>query len=82
MRHADDRFLAFILNSGEDLFKIQGYHGNENYYEPENSYVNKVIDRREGNPISLCLIYLLLLQFIKTILSLAINHGDIYFICF
>ncbi|HEY6229500.1 MAG TPA: transglutaminase-like domain-containing protein [Verrucomicrobiae bacterium] len=115
MRHADDRFLAFILNSGEDLdieegilllaqteypainisgynailddyaadlrerldfgavaaqmiatineylFKIQGYHGNEeNYYEPENSYLNKVIDRRKGNPISLCLIYLLL----------------------
>ena len=60
MRHADDCFLAFILNSGEDLFKIQGYHGNENYYEPENSYLNKVIDRREGNPISLCLIYLLL----------------------
>jgi regulator of sirC expression with transglutaminase-like and TPR domain len=114
-RHADDRFLAFCLNYGEDLdieegvlllaqtqypeiningynailddyaadlrerldygapaaqmiagineylFKLQGYHGNEeNYYEPENSYLNKVIDRRKGNPISLCLIYLLL----------------------
>jgi regulator of sirC expression with transglutaminase-like and TPR domain len=115
MRHADDRFLAFCLNSGEDLdleegifllaqtqypdinisgysailddyaadlrerldfgaaaaqmiagineylFKIQSYHGNEaSYYEPENSYLNKVIDRRKGNPISLCIIYLLL----------------------
>jgi len=115
MRHADDRFLAFCLNYGEDLdieegvfllaqtqfpeiniggysailddyaadlrerldygapagqmiatineylFKLQSYHGNEEkYYEPENSYLNKVIDRRKGNPISLCLIYLLL----------------------
>jgi regulator of sirC expression with transglutaminase-like and TPR domain len=115
MRRADDRFLAFCLNSGEDLdleegvlllaqtqypdintagysalldhfagdlrelidfgaptaqivcaindylFKEQNFHGNEqNYYESENSYLNKVIDRRKGNPISLCLIYLFL----------------------
>lgn len=114
-RHADDRFLAFCLNSGEDLdleegvfllaqtqypevnilgycaildsyagelsekidfgapsaqivgamneflFKEQSYHGNEqNYYEADNSYLNKVIDRRKGNPISLCILYLLL----------------------
>lgn len=114
-RQADDRFLAFCLNSGEDLdleegalllaqtqypdinaggytamldsfagdlrerldfgspsaqivavineylFKDQGFHGNEeNYYEAENSYLNKVVDRRKGNPISLCLIYLFL----------------------
>jgi len=114
-RKADDRFLAFCLNSGEDLdieegilllaqteypeinidaysaildsyaadlreridfgaaaaqivgtindyiFTRHGYHGNEqNYYETENSYLNKVIDRRTGNPISLCLMYLLI----------------------
>jgi regulator of sirC expression with transglutaminase-like and TPR domain len=114
-RNADDRFLAFCLNSGEDLdleegvfllartrypeinpsgysalldhfagdlrdlidfgapapqiigaindylFRQQNFHGNEeNYYESENSYLNKVIDRRKGNPISLCLIYLFL----------------------
>lgn len=114
-RKADDRFLAFCLNSGEDLdieegifalaqtqypeinssgyiamldhfagdlrelidfgapaaqivgtindylFKQQNFHGNEqNYYEPDNSYLNKVVDRRKGNPISLCLIYLFL----------------------
>ena len=114
-RQADDRFLAFCLNSGEDLdleegalllaqtqfpningggytamldsfagdlrsrldfgaasvqivagineylFKDQGFHGNEeHYYEAENSYLNKVIDRRKGNPISLCVIYLFL----------------------
>lgn len=115
-RHAsDDQFLAFCLNSGEDLdlemgalllaqtqypginiagyeaifddfareiresidlaapatqiigtindflFRKHGFHGNEeNYYEADNSYLNRVIDRRKGNPISLCLIYLFL----------------------
>jgi regulator of sirC expression with transglutaminase-like and TPR domain len=43
------------------LFGELGFAGNEqNPYEPENSYLNCVMDRRTGNPISLCLIYLLL----------------------
>src|SRR3989475_2556648 len=43
------------------LFSELGFHGNEqNYYEPENSYLNRVIDRRTGNPISLCMVYLFL----------------------
>ena len=42
------------------LFEQLGYHGNEdNYYDPENSYFNRVMDRRTGNPISLCTLYLL-----------------------
>jgi regulator of sirC expression with transglutaminase-like and TPR domain len=113
-RHAaDTRFLAFCLNSGEDLdmeegawllaqthypdiniaayqalldsyagdlreridfgagveniiatinqylFTELGYSGNEqNYYDPDNSYLNQAVDRRTGNPISLCLMYL------------------------
>lgn len=41
------------------IFKELGYVGNEeDYYEPENSYLNRVVDRRTGNPISLCMIYL------------------------
>jgi regulator of sirC expression with transglutaminase-like and TPR domain len=31
-----------------------------NYYDPENSFLNRVIDNRTGNPISLCTVYLLL----------------------
>jgi regulator of sirC expression with transglutaminase-like and TPR domain len=43
------------------LFDDLGFVGNEeNYYDPENSYLNRVIDRRTGNPINLCVIYLLL----------------------
>lgn len=42
------------------LFEELGFTGNEgDYYEPENSYFNRVLDRRTGNPISLCLVYLL-----------------------
>ena len=43
------------------LFDDLGYTGNEqNYYDPENSYLNRVMDRRLGNPINLCLVYILL----------------------
>jgi regulator of sirC expression with transglutaminase-like and TPR domain len=45
------------------LFTEQGFRGNtRNYYEAENSYLNRVIDRRTGIPISLSVVYLLLGQ--------------------
>lgn len=48
------------------LFQQLGFHGNEeNYYEPENSYINCVLDRRTGNPISLSLVYLFLARRLK-----------------
>ena len=43
------------------LFTEQGFKGNtKNYYEFENSYLNCVIDRRTGIPISLSTVYLLI----------------------
>jgi len=43
------------------LFQELGFCGNEdNYYDPENSYLNRVLDRRTGNPITLSLVYILL----------------------
>ncbi len=45
------------------LFTEQGFKGNtKNYYEVENSYLNCVIDRRTGIPISLSTVYLLIGQ--------------------
>jgi regulator of sirC expression with transglutaminase-like and TPR domain len=45
------------------VFAEQGFKGNtKNYYEVENSYVNRVMDRRVGIPISLSVIYLLIGQ--------------------
>lgn len=43
------------------LFSEQGFRGNtKNYYEVDNSYLNRVIDRRIGIPISLSAVYLLI----------------------
>jgi regulator of sirC expression with transglutaminase-like and TPR domain len=43
------------------LFSEQGFRGNtKNYYEADNSYLNRVIDRRMGIPISLSTVYLLI----------------------
>lgn len=53
-----ERILVAI---NEYLFSELGFAGNEqNYYDPDNSYFNRVIDRRTGNPIGLCLLYLLI----------------------
>ena len=42
------------------LFAELRFTGNDvAYYDPQNSYLNRVMDRRTGNPITLCLIYLL-----------------------
>lgn len=43
------------------IFSEQGFKGNtKNYYETDNSYLNRVIDRRTGIPISLSIVYLLI----------------------
>ena len=43
------------------LFRELKFSGDEhNFYDPDNSYFNRVMDRRLGNPISLSLVYLLL----------------------
>lgn len=42
------------------LFMELGFKGNkENYYDPDNSYIDKVIEKRMGNPIALSMIYLI-----------------------
>lgn len=50
---------TILATINEHLFTDLGFVGNEtNYYDPDNSYLNRVVDRRTGNPISLCLVYL------------------------
>lgn len=52
------RELLTVIN--RHLFKELGFRGDEDtYFDPRNSYLNQVLDRRKGNPISLCLVYLL-----------------------
>lgn len=41
------------------LFGELGFFGNtEHYYEPQNSYLNEVLDRRRGIPITLSVVYM------------------------
>lgn len=41
------------------LFEELGYAGNsEDYYDPRNSYLNDVLDRRSGIPITLSVVYI------------------------
>lgn len=41
------------------LFTEQGLRGNTSqYYDPRNSYLNEVIDRKRGIPITLCILYI------------------------
>jgi regulator of sirC expression with transglutaminase-like and TPR domain len=41
------------------LFEEEGYRGNEaNYADPRNSFLNEVIDRTLGLPITLCVLYM------------------------
>ena len=52
---AEDRIIA--LN--EFLFDDLGFGGNtDDYYDPRNSYLNEVIDRRTGIPITLSVLYM------------------------
>lgn len=45
------------------LFDQEGFRpDNRRFYDPENSYVNRVIERRTGIPITLSLIYLLIAE--------------------
>jgi regulator of sirC expression with transglutaminase-like and TPR domain len=54
---AEERVAA--LN--EFLYEELGYRGNtEEYYDPRNSYLNEVMDRRTGIPITLAVLYMVL----------------------
>jgi regulator of sirC expression with transglutaminase-like and TPR domain len=59
-RIASDAFAeqkVLVLNSF--LFKEMQFAGNvEDYYDPRNSYLNEVIDRRLGIPLTLAIVYL------------------------
>jgi regulator of sirC expression with transglutaminase-like and TPR domain len=57
--HSSAQWILHVLN--KRLFEELGFAGNEeNYYAPHNSYLNCVLDQRLGNPISLCLLLVLI----------------------
>ena len=50
---------GIVAGINQHLFMHCGCAGNEDdYYDPDNSYLNRVIDRPTGNPISMCMWYM------------------------
>jgi regulator of sirC expression with transglutaminase-like and TPR domain len=62
------------------LFEEEGFFGNvDEYYNPENSYLHRVLERRTGIPVSLSVIYLLIARRLRLPM-----HGismPVHFIC-
>ncbi len=55
-----DSFQDIVEAVNRFFFVEKGFKGNsENYYEPDNLFINRVIDRRLGIPITLSLVYIL-----------------------
>jgi regulator of sirC expression with transglutaminase-like and TPR domain len=45
------------------FFELHGFHGNvDKYHAPENSFINKVLESKSGNPLSLSIVYMLVAQ--------------------
>ncbi len=58
--YAKDGILDIVEAVNKFFFVEKGFKGNfENYYEPDNVFINRVIDRRVGIPITLSLVYIL-----------------------
>lgn len=59
-RLSDNLYPLKVINTiNHYLFEDLNYTGNTtNYYDPLNSYLNQVIDRRTGIPITLSVVYL------------------------
>ena len=53
-----DRPVVMIEKLNRILFEEEGFQGNRhNYFDPDNSFINRVMDRKLGIPITLSLIY-------------------------
>jgi regulator of sirC expression with transglutaminase-like and TPR domain len=54
---ADSYRLIAALNY--TLFSVEGFRGNQDdYYDPKNSFLNDVLERRQGIPITLSVLYM------------------------
>ncbi len=58
--YTKDNIFDIVETVNRFFFIEKGFRGNfENYYEPDNVFINRVIDRRVGIPITLSLVYIL-----------------------
>ena len=55
----DPDVIDIITRINLILFDEEKFRGNrDDYYDPDNSFLNRVLDRKTGIPITLCLIYI------------------------
>ncbi len=59
-RLSEDPSLEEVIQTLNDfLFLEQGFEGNrDDYYDPRNSFINDVLDRRRGIPLTLSIVYI------------------------
>ena len=59
-RAADARDAGDVITAlNSVMFDVLGFRGNrENYYDPRNSFLNQVIERRTGIPITMTVVYI------------------------
>ena len=87
---ADASMVQRLRALNRYFFKELGFSGNRNdYYDPDNSYLNRVLERRRGIPISLAVVYMELGQQIGLplrgvsfpghfLVKLKVRAGDIF----
>jgi regulator of sirC expression with transglutaminase-like and TPR domain len=74
----DGRQIIEIIN--RVLFEKEGFSGNvEEYYDPDNSFLNRVLERRTGIPVTLSVIYLLIAR--RLHLPVRGINMPVHFIC-
>lgn len=55
--------LSFLDHLNYFIFKKFGFEGNsEDYYNPDNYFVHKVVETRKGIPLTLAIVYILIAQ--------------------
>jgi len=76
--HRDKTRIVRVIN--QVLFEEEGFSGNvEDYYDPDNSFLNRVLERRTGIPITLSVIYLLIAR--RLHLPIRGINMPVHFIC-
>lgn len=56
--HSDLTALEQVKVINHILYDVHGFKGNtQNYYAPQNNYINDVLDLKTGNPIMLSVVY-------------------------
>jgi regulator of sirC expression with transglutaminase-like and TPR domain len=56
----DDQPIAMLDKLNRVIFSEEGFRGNQgDYFDPDNSFLNRVIDRKLGIPITLSLLYII-----------------------